>query len=81
LTGPRPPDLYARAAEAWGEGRHEESAQLLQALVESDPGHVATLNTPGEAWNDSGDPRAILILDTWNPLLTEAERAAVRLIG
>ncbi len=33
-----------------------------------------------EAWNDSEMPRAILILDTWNPLLTEAERAAVRVI-
>jgi aspartyl/asparaginyl beta-hydroxylase (cupin superfamily) len=34
-----------------------------------------------EAWNDSDEARAILILDTWNPLLTEAERAAVRVIG
>ena len=34
-----------------------------------------------EAWNDSDQPRAILILDAWNPFLTEAERAAVRLIG
>lgn len=34
-----------------------------------------------EAWNDSGRPRAILILDVWNPLLSEAERAAVRAIG
>ena len=34
-----------------------------------------------EAWNESGEPRAILILDVWNPLLSEAERAAVRLIG
>jgi aspartate beta-hydroxylase len=34
-----------------------------------------------EAWNDSGEPRAILILDVWNPLLTEAERAAVRVVG
>ena len=34
-----------------------------------------------EAWNDSDQPRAILILDAWNPLLSEAERAAVRLIG
>jgi aspartyl/asparaginyl beta-hydroxylase (cupin superfamily) len=33
-----------------------------------------------EAWNDSDQPRAILILDAWNPLLTEAERAAVRVI-
>ena len=34
-----------------------------------------------EAWNDSDQPRAILILDVWNPLLSEAERAAVRVIG
>jgi aspartyl/asparaginyl beta-hydroxylase (cupin superfamily) len=34
-----------------------------------------------EAWNDSDSPRAILILDTWNPLLSEHERAAVRVIG
>lgn len=34
-----------------------------------------------EAWNESGEPRALLILDSWNPLLSEAERAAVRLIG
>ena len=27
-----------------------------------------------EAWNDSGELRAILIFDTWNPHLTEAER-------
>ena len=34
-----------------------------------------------EAWNDSDEPRAILILDIWNPLLTEAERATVRVVG
>jgi len=34
-----------------------------------------------EAWNDSDTLRAILILDVWNPLLTEAERAAVRVVG
>lgn len=34
-----------------------------------------------EAWNDSGRPRAILILDCWNPLLTQAERAVVRAAG
>ncbi len=34
-----------------------------------------------EAWNDSDAPRAILILDIWNPLLSEAERAAVRVVG
>jgi aspartate beta-hydroxylase len=30
-----------------------------------------------EAWNDSDQPRAVLILDTWNPFLTEAEREMV----
>jgi aspartate beta-hydroxylase len=34
-----------------------------------------------EAWNDGDQPCAILILDAWNPLLTEVERAAVRIIG
>jgi aspartyl/asparaginyl beta-hydroxylase (cupin superfamily) len=34
-----------------------------------------------EAWNDSDAPRAILILDVWNPLLSEAERAVVRAVG
>jgi aspartyl/asparaginyl beta-hydroxylase (cupin superfamily) len=34
-----------------------------------------------EAWNDSGSPRAILIIDAWNPLLSEAERSAVRAVG
>ena len=34
-----------------------------------------------EAWNESDQPRALLILDVWNPLLSEAERAAVRVIG
>jgi aspartyl/asparaginyl beta-hydroxylase (cupin superfamily) len=34
-----------------------------------------------EAWNDSDRPRVILILDVWNPLLTAAERAAVRVVG
>jgi aspartate beta-hydroxylase len=31
-----------------------------------------------EAWNDSDVPRAILILDVWNPYLTTAERDLVR---
>jgi aspartyl/asparaginyl beta-hydroxylase (cupin superfamily) len=34
-----------------------------------------------EAWNDSDERRAILIIDGWNPLLTEAEREVVRRIG
>ena len=34
-----------------------------------------------EAWNDSDEPRVILILDAWNPLLTEAEKAVARAIG
>ena len=31
-----------------------------------------------EAWNDSDQPRAILIFDIWNPYLSAAERAIVR---
>jgi aspartate beta-hydroxylase len=31
-----------------------------------------------EAWNDSDEPRAILLIDTWNPHLSAAERAWVR---
>ena len=34
-----------------------------------------------EAWNDSPHPRAILIVDVWNPFLSEAERAVVRAVG
>jgi aspartyl/asparaginyl beta-hydroxylase (cupin superfamily) len=30
-----------------------------------------------EAWNDADEPRTILILDVWNPLLTEAERELI----
>jgi len=30
-----------------------------------------------EAWNDSDQPRAILIIDTWNPFLTAVERELV----
>lgn len=31
-----------------------------------------------EAWNDSDEVRAILIVDAWNPLISEPEREAVR---
>jgi len=31
-----------------------------------------------EAWNEGELPRAVLILDTWSPYLTEAERALTR---
>ena len=31
-----------------------------------------------EAWNDSDTPRAILIFDVWNPLLSEAERELIQ---
>jgi aspartyl/asparaginyl beta-hydroxylase (cupin superfamily) len=50
-------DLYARAAEAWGEGRHEAAAELLETLVESDPGHAAALNTLGMIALNVGDGR------------------------
>jgi len=59
LTGPRldPADLYARAAEAWGEGRHDAAARLLEALVESEPGHSVALNTLGMIALAAGDGR------------------------
>ncbi len=31
-----------------------------------------------EAWNDSDQPRVVLILDVWNPYLTDAERRLLR---
>ncbi len=34
-----------------------------------------------EAWNDSDEPRVILIIDAWNPLLSDAERTLVRMTG
>lgn len=34
-----------------------------------------------EAWNNSDEPRVILIIDAWNPLLSDAERALVRMTG
>jgi len=30
-----------------------------------------------EAWNHSNETRVVLIMDSWNPDLSEAERAAV----
>jgi aspartate beta-hydroxylase len=33
-----------------------------------------------EAWNDSEVPRAVLILDIWNPYTSEAERELVRVV-
>ena len=34
-----------------------------------------------EAWNDSDEPRAILICDVWNPAVPEGERAAITARG
>lgn len=43
------------------------------------PGHCVTFDDTflHEAWNRSGETRVVLIFDSWNPDLTEAERAAV----
>jgi aspartate beta-hydroxylase len=30
-----------------------------------------------EAWNNSREPRAVLIFDTWHPMLSEEERALI----
>ncbi len=59
MTGPRPDpaELYARAGRAWAEGRRDAAAELLEALVGSDPGHVAALNTLGMIALNEGDGR------------------------
>ena len=31
-----------------------------------------------EAWNDSGEPRTVLIFDVWSPFLSNAERALIQ---
>jgi len=43
------------------------------------PGHALVFDDTieHEAWNDSDVPRAVLILDAWNPFLTPAERDMV----
>ena len=43
------------------------------------PGHAFVFDDTieHEAWNDSADPRAVLIFDIWNPYVSEAERALV----
>jgi aspartate beta-hydroxylase len=55
--GHDPSDLYARAAEAWGEGRHKAAAELLEALVDTDPDHAVALNTLGMIALNTGDAR------------------------
>src|SRR5262249_12646320 len=44
-----------------------------------DPGKAFVFDAPieHEAWNDSDAPRAVLILDTWNPQVSPAERELV----
>jgi aspartate beta-hydroxylase len=43
------------------------------------PGEVVVFDDTyeHEAWNRSPRTRVVMIFDTWNPYLTEAERAAV----
>jgi aspartate beta-hydroxylase len=43
------------------------------------PGHAWVFDDTieHEAWNDSDEPRAIFMMDIWNPFLTGAERALV----
>jgi aspartyl/asparaginyl beta-hydroxylase (cupin superfamily) len=60
VTGPRgaegeEADLFARASEAWREGRHEAAAQLLRTMLERDPGHVPALNTLAMIALNGGD--------------------------
>ena len=44
---PSEAELFARAAEAWQQGRPQAATQLLHALLEDNPRHVTALNTLG----------------------------------
>src|SRR5262245_21827040 len=48
-------DLFARASEAWQQGRRAESAALLEAVLAADPRHLAALNTLGMIALGGGD--------------------------
>ena len=54
------------------------SRRLDDARVAAGQAWVFDDTIEHEAWNDSDVPRAILILDVWNPYLTAAERDLVR---
>ena len=59
-----PPDCRLRVGN---ETRRVEAGKLL--IFDDSIEH--------EAWNDSSNPRAILLFEIWNPALTAAERAAL----
>ena len=48
-------EVFARASEAWREGRHQAATQLLQAVVEKHPQHVTALNTLAMIALNGGD--------------------------
>jgi aspartyl/asparaginyl beta-hydroxylase (cupin superfamily) len=57
---PEAPDLFAQASEAWGQGRPELAAQLLEALLEAQPRHVTALNTLAMIALNRGDAAAAI---------------------
>src|SRR6476660_4118434 len=48
-------DLFARASDAWQQGRRAESAELLEAVIAADPGHLAALSTRAMIALNGGD--------------------------
>jgi aspartate beta-hydroxylase len=64
-----------------GDGRRARGGAAARFARQGPDGDVLGDTIEHEAWNDSDELRAILILDVWNPLLSAAERAAVRVVG
>jgi hypothetical protein len=73
-----PSGLFARASAAGFEGRQTEAAQLLDSLVAEQPRNITALNTLVMIPHTRIPPYT----GSNNvPLLSEAERAAVRVVG
>ena len=48
-------ELFARASEAWQEGRRADSAALLEAVIAAEPNHLAALNSLAMIALNGGD--------------------------
>ena len=80
-------EVLGARARALAESRHEERQEVLSVLAfrvggETREWHegkafVFDDTIEHEAWNNSQQDRAVLILDCWNPHLSEAEQAII----
>src|SRR5687768_8615973 len=70
---PDPAELFARAAEAWRQGRPDAAAGLLEDLVAAEPRHAAALTTLGMIALNRGDAALAV---AWIERAAEAEPKA-----